>query len=200
VPLSTDAKNLMLAALKGTNPTTPITHVGIFQADAGRAVTGVASTDVLTTTSHGYSDGDVVLLSALTGGTGLVASRIYYVRDSTTHTYKLALVAGGTAVDFTADLSAGTVTRIVELTGGSPAYARKAIAFNTPVGGAMDDSTNGAVIDMPAGSRADYHTYHSASTAGMLLSVNLPPVGPETFVGQGTYTVTDVDFDLMSNA
>ena len=33
MPYSTAGKNLMLAALKGTNPTTPITHVGLFRED-----------------------------------------------------------------------------------------------------------------------------------------------------------------------
>ena len=63
-----EARNLMLAALVGTNPTTPITYVGIYRADAGKTFTGVASTDIITCTAHGYSNGDFVLLSGITGG------------------------------------------------------------------------------------------------------------------------------------
>ena len=36
-------KNLMLDALKGTNPTTPITHVGLFTKNANRNPTGSAA-------------------------------------------------------------------------------------------------------------------------------------------------------------
>lgn len=199
MPYMTDAKNLMLNALAGTNPTTPITHVGILRADAGKAVTGVASTDVLTSTAHGYSNGDVVVFSGLTGGTGIVAGRGYYVIDVSTDRFRLALTAGGAAIDFTVDLSAGTVTRIVELTGGSPAYARQRIAYNAAAAGSIDDSTNGAVIDVPAGATTDYLGFYSASTAGLLLAFGAPSA-VENFAGQGTFTVTDADLDLMAVA
>lgn len=195
MPYTVSAKNLMLAALAGTNPTTPITHVGILDADTGKAVTGTASSDTFTSTAHGYSNGDLVLLSGLTGGAGLVAGAPYFVINTATNTFKLTCVPGGAAVDFTTDLSAGTVTRLIELSGGSPAYARKSIAFNAPSEGSIDDSTNGAIIDVPAGATTDYIGYWSASTAGTLNAVNgANPV--ETFVGQGTYTVTDADLNL----
>lgn len=196
----TAAKNVMLDALaNGRSPSLQITHVGVLRADAGRAATGVASTDIITATGHGWSNGDVVVGSALTGGSGIVAGRGYYVVGVSGATLQLALTSGGAAIDFTTDLSAGTFTRLVEVSGGSPAYARKAIAFNTAAGGTVDDSTNGAVIDMPPSSANDYLGYFSASTAGTLLAFN-PPSVVETFVGQGTCTVGDADLDLLATA
>jgi len=279
MPYMTAAKNVMLDALaNGRSPALQITHVGVLRADAGKAVTGAASTDVFTSTAHGYSNGDlvvladggksvtgtastdvlsstahgysngdVVMLSGLTGGAGLsttvryyvigastdrfqlsltaggsavdfttdmsagtvtrvstlasgaglVAGRGYYVIGSSTDRFQLALTSGGSAVDFTTDLSAGTVTRLVELSGGSPAYARQAIAFNAAGSGTVDDSTNGAVIDMPPSSTNDYLGHFSASTAGTLLAFN-PPSVVETFAGQGTCTVRDADLDLLA--
>lgn len=200
MPYTTDGKNVMLDALaNGRTPALQVTHVGILRADAGKSVTGTASTDVFTSTAHGYSNGDRVLLSGLTGGAGLVAGRLYFIIASSTDRFQVALTSGGSAVDFTSDLSAGTVTRIVELSGGSPAYARKAIAFNTAAAGSVDDSTNGAVIDVPASSTTDQLGFYSASSAGTLLAFTAPSV-VETFVGQGTYTVTDADLDLMATA
>lgn len=121
MPYSTAAKNLMLNALRGTNPTTPITHVSAHTADPGD-------------------------------------------------------------------------TGVNEVTGGSPAYARKAIAFNAPSAGSMDDSTNGISLDIPPSTTVSYIGFWSAITAGTFLgSVN---VVDEVFAGQGVYQVTDADLDL----
>lgn len=200
---TTLGKNLMLDALRGTAPAAPITHVGAFDADAGKAVTGVASTDVFTSTAHGFANGNVVLFpvppaAAPTGGLGIVVGRVYFVIGQTANTFQLALTPGGPAVDFTTDMTAGTIVRLVEISGGSPAYARKAIAFAAAAGGMIDDSTNGAVFDIPAGAAVDYLGMWSAVTAGTLLAVD--DVTTETFGGQGTYTVTDAKLDLMIGA
>lgn len=83
-----------------------------------------------------------------------------------------------------------------ELTGGSPAYARKAIAWNAASGGSMDDSTNGAVFDVPAGSTVAWIT--GWNTAGTVRYFK-KQVTSESFAGQGTYTVTDADLDLNND-
>lgn len=67
---------------------------------------GDASTDVITSSSHGYADTTKVRVEALSGTslpTGISAGTDYYVRDSTTNTFKLAATSGGTAIDLTAD-------------------------------------------------------------------------------------------------
>lgn len=119
MPYSTAAKNLMLNALRGTNPTTPITHVS----------------------AHTASPGD--------NGAN-------------------------------------------EVSGGS--YARVAISFNAAASGSMDDSTNGAVLNIPAGTTVTHIGFWSASTAGTFLGY--ADVTDEAFAGAGTYTVTDADLDL----
>lgn len=121
MPYSTAGKNLMLNALKGTNPTTPITHVSLHTANPG---------------DSGAS----------------------------------------------------------EVSGGSPAYARVAIAFNAASAGSMDDSTNGAVFNVPAGTTVTHVGFWSASTSGTWLAYD--DVTSETFAAQGTYTITDADLDL----
>ncbi len=121
MPYSTAGKNLMLNALRGTNPTTPITHVSL----------------------HTASPGD----------------------------------SGAN-----------------EVSGGSPAYARVAIAFNAPSAGSMDDSTNGATFNVPAGTTVTHVGFWSASTSGTFLAYD--DVTSESFGAQGTYTVTDADLDL----
>jgi hypothetical protein len=84
-------------------------------ADAGAslAVTGVAATDIFTSTAHGYVAGDRVVFTALTGGAGLVTKQAYYViaANLAANTFQVSATPGGTAVDFTTDVSAGTVQK-----------------------------------------------------------------------------------------
>ncbi len=84
-----------------------------------------------------------------------------------------------------------------EVSGGSPAYARKAIAFNAAASGTMDDSTNGITFDVPAGTTVTHVGYWSAVTGGTFLAKSAQT--PETFAGQGTYTVTDADLTLADS-
>ena len=82
---------------------------------SGLAFTVAATGDAFTSNGHGYANGDQVVLSALTGATGVVAGPAYYVRDVTTNTFKLALTLGGAAIDVTLDGS-GTVAKCQTMT------------------------------------------------------------------------------------
>jgi hypothetical protein len=79
---------------------------------AHTGMTGVASTDVLTVTGHTLTDGQLVTLSALTGGNGLSTGTYYWVRDVAGNTFKLAATVGGAAVNFTTNVTAGTVNTL----------------------------------------------------------------------------------------
>jgi hypothetical protein len=204
MPYTAAGKNLMLNALKGTNPGTPITHAGLLDAAAEiTAVTALNSTDVFSKTAHGLSNGDLVVLTEKTGGSGVTAgdagnanglAEPFYVITANANDFQLSRTSGGSAVDIGSDISAVKVIELVEISGGSPAYSREVIAFNNAVDGSMDDSTNGAVFDVPAGATVDYVGFYSASTAGTCLAVD--KVTSEAFGGQGTYTLTDGDLAL----
>lgn len=207
MPYTIAGKNLMLDALRGTNPATPITHAGLLEAQASiTGVTGQAVDDTFTKTAHGLSNGDLVILTEVTGGGGAFkagnadnadeGAEPLFVIGSTANTFQLSRTSGGSAVAFSSDITTAKVTKLVEISGGSPAYARKSIAYNAASGGSMDDSTNGAIFDVPAGKSVDYVSYHSAVTAGTLLAIDR--VTRETFAAQGTYTVTDSDLDLLT--
>lgn len=77
-----------------------------------------------------------------------------------------------------------------ELSGGSPAYARKAITWNAAASGALDNLAN-PVFDVPAGSTVSYFGLWSASSGGTFYGSG--DVADETFNGQGTYTLSDAD-------
>lgn len=79
-------------------------------------VTGTASTDVIASTAHGLSNGDSVVFTALTGGTGLSTNTGYFVVNKNTNDFQVSLKKGGTAVNFTTDVTAATAYGLTPLT------------------------------------------------------------------------------------
>ncbi len=83
-------------------------------------ITGDAGTDEITTASdHGFIVGDRVDFPALTGGTGLTAGGTVYhvVNVSAANKLKVSATAGGSAVDFSTNVTAGTVRLIENVSG-----------------------------------------------------------------------------------
>lgn len=76
--------------------------------------TSSAADDIIdTTTSHGYVADDAVRFTALTGGAGLVVDTVYYVSATslTATGFRVAMTAGGAAIGFTTNITAGTVAK-----------------------------------------------------------------------------------------
>jgi len=70
------------------------TAIGAFTVDTG--------TDIITLSSHGLSDGYVIhVASTGTLPSGLSTNTVYYVRDSTSSTFRLSTSSGGSAIDIT---------------------------------------------------------------------------------------------------
>lgn len=80
-----------------------------------------------------------------------------------------------------------------EVTGGAPAYARKAVTWNASATGNLD-SSNQPVFDVPASTTVTHLGFWSASTAGTFYGS--ADITDETFAAQGTYTATDIDISL----
>ena len=77
-----------------------------------------SSDDVLVAAAHGLADGDKIQFTALTGGAGLVTNKTYFVVNKTTGTFQLSETSGGSAIDFTTDISAGTFEPVTDLEDG----------------------------------------------------------------------------------
>lgn len=82
-----------------------------------------------------------------------------------------------------------------EVSGGSPAYARKAITLNAPAAGTMDGDA--ITFDIPGSTTVTYGGLWDAVTAGNYLG-SKQLTAPETFAVQGTFQWTDVDMHLNS--
>lgn len=83
-----------------------------------------------------------------------------------------------------------------EVTGGSPAYARKAVTWVTAANGDIVPNAN-LVFDIPAAGVVDEWRGFTALTAGT--DYGGAALTEETFAGQGTYTLlaasTAIDLD-----
>lgn len=71
------------------------------------SVTGASATNIVTITGATLADGQQITLTQKTGGSGVVTNRVYFARDSSGSTCKLANTIGGTAVALGTDISAG---------------------------------------------------------------------------------------------
>lgn len=82
--------------------------------------------------------------------------------------------------------TAASGTPGTEVTGGSPAYARKALSWGASSNGVT--SATAAVFDIPAGTTVVAAGVHSAVTAGTYYDGGA--VTSQNFASQGTYTIT----------
>lgn len=98
----------------------------------GGTFTSAFATDIFTRAGHGLVDNNHVRVSS--SGTlpaGLTANTPYYIRDSTTNTFKLAATPGGTAINITSD---GTGTHSLQYYGEpEPVYTYPTTGPTVPV-------------------------------------------------------------------
>lgn len=82
------------------------------------AVTGVAATDVISHAGHTFLANDPVVFTSITGGAGITVGTVYFVRNPVAGvSYELSATSGGALLNFTTDISAGTVGRAFGTTG-----------------------------------------------------------------------------------
>lgn len=108
---------------------------------------------------------------------------------TTTQKNNLATAYGTNATHaalFTADPgTTGTATG--EVSGGNPAYARKAISWGAASGGVI---TGTVIFDVPAGATVTFAGVCSSVTAGAATVLDRVSVTSQNFATQGTYTLT----------
>lgn len=76
------------------------------------AATGVTATDIITATGNDFVNGGKVWFRSKTGGASLALNTIYFVRDKSGHTFKLAATSGGAALDLGSDISDAQIQRV----------------------------------------------------------------------------------------
>lgn len=82
------------------------------------AVTGTEATNTINDAGHTFVNNTPVIFSAITGGAGLSVNIPYFVVGAVAGvSYQLSLTSGGAAINFTTDISAGTIGRAWGTTG-----------------------------------------------------------------------------------
>lgn len=81
----------------------------VFKDIVSFSCTATASDDFVTATGHTFSNGDQVVFTSLTGGTGLSTNVRYFVRDSETNRFKVSATSSGSAIDISTNANAGAV-------------------------------------------------------------------------------------------
>lgn len=106
---STKVRTFPITVL-GDLPTPAKVRVTV-DADANALQTSAAADDIIDCTSHGFEVGDAVIFTALTGGAGLTVGTVYYViaANLAANTFQVSATPGGAAVNFTTDITAGSV-------------------------------------------------------------------------------------------
>jgi len=105
------------------------------------AVTGDAGTDVITATGSAFANGQPVRFTVLAGGAGLNTTTNYFVREAFGATFKVEATIGGGAVNFTTNITAGTILN------GHSVAPNVTLSQNTA-------ATNSALILLPKGTGA----------------------------------------------
>jgi len=84
--------------------------------DVNKAFTVDDTTNLVTSTAHGYTATQPVMIKSLNyvAGTPLVARKVYYVKTVLTNTFELALTSGGATIDITLDGS-GSITALTDI-------------------------------------------------------------------------------------
>jgi hypothetical protein len=95
--------------------------------------TAALSTDIITSTAHGLSEGDPVVFTVVVAP--LVAGTTYYAKTVTVNTFKVSATVGGAAVDLTAD---GPVT----VTGDHWVQVRALTEFTPKVDTNLEDDSD----------------------------------------------------------
>lgn len=76
------------------------------------AITGTEATNTINDTGHVFNNNDPIVFPTLTGGAGLVAGTVYFARNVVPGvSYEVSATSGGASINFTTDISAGTVGR-----------------------------------------------------------------------------------------
>lgn len=103
---------------------------------------------------------------------------------------KNALLDGGLKATFlyvSLHTSDPGTTGTSEVSGGSPAYARKSVSWGTVSSGSLSSNAN-VVFDVPASTTINHLGYWSAASGGTFYGSRALDTA-QTFATQGTYTI-----------
>ena len=162
------------------------------------SITGTEATNTINDAGHVFVNGTPLVFSTITGGAGLVVNTPYFVVGAVAGvSYQLSLTTGGAAINFTTDISSGTIGRawgttgsnFIHKTGNLPALVGtllltdsedRAVPVNSPINGgvlngnvcAFFSTTSNLYLGLLSDLTSGATSWPSLSTSNILGSVN----------------------------
>ena len=185
-----------------------LTRVG--EVECTEAQTGL--TEEIKIASHNFVTNDIVVFTALKGGSNLIVGRPYYVEKISSSVFKISQTRTFVAETWTTEILHGAgetkVAKLEEIsnaTENSKKYERQSYAFTSPAKGAAE-ATSSKSCYAAAGAKIYYIALFEGTTYGgesHLISdlVAISELGTkEEFPTQGTYTITSYKLDDLNVA
>ena len=198
-PLTAGSVDNAILRADGTGETS-LQNSGLIVDDAvvAYSATGDAATDVITATGHNFIANQGVMFPSLTGGSGLNTTTVYFVRDISGSTFKVSATSGGAAINFTTNITAGSVIAIQANVAVSqnttetnsalvltPKGTGALIAGARPNGTASTGNARGAgAVDLQL-SRSAATQVASGANSVICGGINNTTSGPQSFIGSG---------------
>lgn len=148
--------------------------------------TGVASTDLVTTGSaHGFAAGDAIAFPTLVGGTATVVNKRYYVIAAglTTTVFAFSATAGGSAFNFTSDMTAGTTVAKFNSVGQVTSLGEAGSSRDLIDASAYGDSWKDYVVGQQDGSELDVEVAYDPVSTGHIAVKTAYDAGTATLFG-----------------
>jgi hypothetical protein len=158
-------------------------------------VTGVASTNVITIAGNILQNDYPVYFQGIVGGAGLTTNTTYWVINASGNTFKLSLTKGGSAIDFTTDITGGTlIYSNNEIYVWSPAYRDIFSGLGTQQGtaGGTEKPGGGTYGAVPLGAPQGVGISLDPSQPTSYFT-QTPPLGQETTYLTGTVKIMASD-------
>lgn len=112
LPTGIDAAKTYVAQEVASTTSTTFKVAEVLLNQPSWAVQNLNAGSVINSIGNSLADGDVVRFSGTTLPTGIVANRLYYVRDKTGNTFKISTTFNGTAQTVTGAIANMSVTKV----------------------------------------------------------------------------------------
>lgn len=136
------------------------------------SITGVASTDIITSVGNIFQNNQAIRFTFLNGGSGLNTTTQYYVINKSGDTFQVSTSIGGSVAGFTTDITSGTISATQAL----PIGLRSGVTYF----GNLLDSTHLQVFNSISDAQANVNEIHTTGSTNPINVDIRKEIVPET--------------------
>lgn len=136
------------------------------------SITGIASTDIITSVGNIFQNNQAIRFTFLNGGSGLNTTTQYYVINKSGDTFQVSTSIGGSVAGFTTDITSGTISATQAL----PIGLRSGVTYF----GNLLDSTRLQVFSSISDAQANVNEIHTTGSTNPINVDIRKEIVPET--------------------